>query len=454
MAEGDASSPKWTTIVKKQPLGPHRQHFLDIERTVDPNAVYSHVRLTIFPDGGIKRLRINGYPVSASASFAASTPFSLPALPFTYEAFKPYGQVIQGYSLPTSSPKGIDATTANQGTAAKFHRMARVEETYPAGLLKRGGLHVSVTRSPSRLDISQGAVFPVTMLERHACTTQAFIPMGKGQPDGGVEELPQGGAYVVVVALNGSDDKPDLTTMRAFLATQAQGVSYDAGIWHHNLSVVDAALDFAVVEAQVDDPGFIMDCEILRPVNPFATVEIPPYTARPAQAKVNGTGHSNGINGTNTLNGALDTVTSLLPSLPALDSIVHPVTITPEAFAPYGQLIRAHPDPSNRAPTMEVQSNAKTGSAKYVRLATLTDNYPAGVKAVRGVGVYRSTPKAGLERGKVFDIRLMERHPYTSQAFIPMGKGEVSPRIMSVTARLTFSGKATAKKHSRLAARS
>lgn len=40
---------KWTTIVAKKPLGAHRQHWLDIERSVPPDAVYSHVRLSIFP---------------------------------------------------------------------------------------------------------------------------------------------------------------------------------------------------------------------------------------------------------------------------------------------------------------------------------------------------------------------------------------------------------------------
>jgi allantoicase len=40
---------KWTTIVDKKPLGAHRQHWFDRERTVSPTAVFSHVRLSIFP---------------------------------------------------------------------------------------------------------------------------------------------------------------------------------------------------------------------------------------------------------------------------------------------------------------------------------------------------------------------------------------------------------------------
>ena len=54
--------------------------------------------------------------------------------------------------------------------------------------------------------------------------------MGKGVSPG-TKPLGPGGAYVVVVALNGPDDRPDLGTVRAFLATAAQGVSYDQGVW-------------------------------------------------------------------------------------------------------------------------------------------------------------------------------------------------------------------------------
>lgn len=68
---------------------------------------------------------------------------------------------------------------------------------------------------------------------RHIHTSQAFIPMSKGVI-GGAEALMGGGAYLVVVALNGKDDKPDVSTMRAFLGTVAQGMSFDEGIWRES----------------------------------------------------------------------------------------------------------------------------------------------------------------------------------------------------------------------------
>ena len=54
--------------------------------------------------------------------------------------------------------------------------------------------------------------------------------MSKGSAMG-IPGLTPGGACVSVVALNGKDDQPDMTTARAFLSTSAQGLSYNAGIW-------------------------------------------------------------------------------------------------------------------------------------------------------------------------------------------------------------------------------
>lgn len=181
-------------------------------------------------DGGTKRVRVFGYPYAPSAdsaSSAAPTVLSVPALPLTPEAFRPYGQVIQAHSFPSSAPKGTDVSVANQGTAAKFHRLAHVKQTYPDGMLKRGGLHLSTIRAfgPQHETVN-GVTIDVTVLERHAHTSQAFIPMGKGNREGA-----DGGAYIVIGCLNGKDDKPDLSTLRAFLATSSQGVSYDEGIW-------------------------------------------------------------------------------------------------------------------------------------------------------------------------------------------------------------------------------
>ncbi|KAK4688521.1 allantoicase, partial [Tremellales sp. Uapishka_1] len=402
----------WTPLVSKKPLGPHRQHWFDIERSVSPKQLFSHVRLSIYPDGGLKRFRVFGHPISSAPSCDIVEDLTIHALPITPETFSPYGQVIQGFSLPTSAPKGTSVNIANQGTAYKFHRMAKIKETYPEGLLEKGGLMIGSVRANPHHSIKDGKTITVTTLERHAHTSQAFIPMGKDSAPG-VEPLSSGGAYIVVAALNGKDDKPDLATLRAFLVTASQGVSFDEGIWHHSLLTVDGPLDYAIVEAQIGEPGNILDVEFHTPSKPIAKVQIPPYTA----ASPSRTAARSKVSSSSTM----ETLTHLLPSLSTHTSIHHPVPITSALFAPFGNIIQANPV---LAPQIEVANSKDGKTTKWSRLAPVTDLYPEGSGAVAGIAVFRATKKVGLERGKVFDVRLMERHPFTSQAFIPMGKAE------------------------------
>lgn len=101
----------------------------------------------------------------------------------------------------------------------------------------------------------------VKVLERHEFSSQAFVPMGGG---GGrylaLVALPGAGAFplssfgcaesqersltffllLISSFLDGADGKPDLSTLRAFLATNAQGISYHPNIWHHPIIALDA----------------------------------------------------------------------------------------------------------------------------------------------------------------------------------------------------------------------
>lgn len=221
----------WTEILTRTKLGPHRQHYFQLENT---SARFTHVKLTIFPDGGVKRVRVLGRRESAGINLPSTWGVSpavdvrsdsevpwtggsmrIPILPLTPEAFASFGKVIQAYEH-NATPKGVRITSANAGTAAKFHKLAVLDARYPASAPK-ATTGLSVYRcSPVEMD----KALTLTVLERHSFTTQAFIPMTNNPS-----------TYLVVVALNGEDDQPNLRTARGFHATSSQGIMYNLGVW-------------------------------------------------------------------------------------------------------------------------------------------------------------------------------------------------------------------------------
>lgn len=60
LANGDPdSTTAWTEILPMVPLGPSSHHFFAAQGA---DGVYTHVRLHIYPDGGVARLRVYGQP--------------------------------------------------------------------------------------------------------------------------------------------------------------------------------------------------------------------------------------------------------------------------------------------------------------------------------------------------------------------------------------------------------
>jgi len=239
--------------------------------------------VTIHPDGGLKRVRLVGQlanrsttmteaPVvkggenSSSVSSAITTdpqpvdssPVTItPVLPLTPEAFASFGQVIQAYGDHAAVPKGTKITPANAGTASKFHKLSLLESSYPSD--KQAGAGISVYRCQPLTGIAADGTVELTTLERHPFTNQGFIPMGRGSGEGLGETADK---YLVVVAKNGEDDRPNLKTVRAFVATTAQGIVYNTAVWHQPMTVLGKSLDLACVETQIGD-GSKLDCEIV-----------------------------------------------------------------------------------------------------------------------------------------------------------------------------------------------
>jgi allantoicase len=143
------------------------------------------------------------------------------ALPLTPEAFSPFGQVIQSYADVTSAPRNMKITPANFGTASKYHKLSLLESSYPDDVGATSGISVyrcqpvEVVKNGTRQEVMLNA------LERHPFTNQAFLPIGQDKDN----------VYLVVVARNGLDDRPDIGTLRAFAARGNQGIVYNTGVW-------------------------------------------------------------------------------------------------------------------------------------------------------------------------------------------------------------------------------
>jgi ureidoglycolate lyase len=155
----------------------------------------------------------------------------LPCRPLTPDDYAPYGHVIM------ASPRGEPGKPANQGTARRFDHLAPLLDLRPGV----ASLNVSVFRCrpwPT-------GPFEVKLLEKHPASTQIFVPMNARR-------------YLALVARG--DDRPDLSTLAAFVATGAQGVSYHPGTWHHPMIALDGEIDFACF---VNEDGSAADCMVV-----------------------------------------------------------------------------------------------------------------------------------------------------------------------------------------------
>lgn len=149
------------------------------------------------------------------------------AEPLTPEAFAPFGQVLEVGTVRGSS--------ANQGTAMRYDFAARLASTREAARQNLCVFRVAPRALPLEL----------ALVERHPCSTQAFIPMVASR-------------YLVVVCPSLPDGSPAIADTRAFLCGPDQGINYDVGVWHHPMAALDAEAQFAML---VWEDGTARDCE-------------------------------------------------------------------------------------------------------------------------------------------------------------------------------------------------
>ncbi|KAI1416188.1 hypothetical protein F5Y13DRAFT_128697 [Hypoxylon sp. FL1857] len=116
----------------------------------------------------------------------------------------------------------------------------------------------------------EAGLFPLQILERHPYTAQTFIPLGASSKSHYLvivaPSLPPTEAAGDLPVPTGKDlpgrGLPDLSGLRAFVATGSQAVTYGAGTWHAPMAALgDAgtAIDFVVVQFANDEP--VEDCQ-------------------------------------------------------------------------------------------------------------------------------------------------------------------------------------------------
>lgn len=149
--------------------------------------------------------------------------------PLTHEVYAPYGEVIE---LP---PRDNPGRLVNQGFVRRFDQAAEISTLRP---------HAELNFCLFRCKPRPLEGFTVTLLERHADSTQLFVPLTPAR-------------YLVVVALGG--EQPDLSTLAAFLVEGPRGISYRPGVWHLPLVSFDHETDFACV---VYEDGSARDCDV------------------------------------------------------------------------------------------------------------------------------------------------------------------------------------------------
>jgi ureidoglycolate lyase len=159
------------------------------------------------------------------------------------ERYSPYGNIIEGGAKKTFR-------AANFGRARRYDYLAAMHNLRPT----TAKLNVCVFECSAFSD----PLLNLNILERHAFSTQIFMPMAAGR-------------YITIVATGG--DAPDLSTLRAFIIDGPQGISYHPGVWHYPMTVLSEPL---ALSCMVYEDGSAEDCDVVTLPAPLVVhLEIP-----------------------------------------------------------------------------------------------------------------------------------------------------------------------------------
>jgi ureidoglycolate lyase len=138
-----------------------------------------------------------------------------------------------------------------------FSRLEQPGRVYTEAALGNGRPQAWPSLSMAHKTPTAAGLLQVLELERHAQSSQSFVPL-------------EAGRWLIVVAPHAAAGGPDAAQACAFIASAHQGVTYRANTWHHGLTVLDRPAHFAIFMWRDGTEGD----EEFAPVTPFS-VDIP-----------------------------------------------------------------------------------------------------------------------------------------------------------------------------------
>ncbi|KAL9129666.1 MAG: hypothetical protein Q9217_001945 [Psora testacea] len=122
----------------------------------------------------------------------------------------------------------------------------------------------------------------------------------------------------------------------------------------------------------------------------------------------------------------------MAPTVPSPSLTLNPLPLNSSSFASFGTVITSPLPPKTTAiphplPTSSVSANQNT-ALKYPNISLLTSTYrlsPSGAPAFPRLTLFACFPRQlrPVRRSSisgVFDVRILERHTYTTQTFLPL----------------------------------